>query len=76
MNADTLTQATKRYRTLIRDINIRRGMRPTDEKLPANQWKKRFPELEAELLCSVTRAQRSMQQSEVPVMVVPSRIER
>lgn len=50
MNADTLTQATKRYRTLIRAINIRRGMRRTDEKPPANHWKKRFPELETELL--------------------------
>jgi benzoyl-CoA reductase subunit BamB len=40
----------ERYRTLVRAINIRRGMRRKDEKPPENHWKKRFPELEAELL--------------------------
>ncbi len=50
MDEATLTQATKRYRTLVRAINIRRGMRRKDEKPPENHWKKRFPELEAKLL--------------------------
>jgi len=50
MDEAKLTQATKRYRTLVRAINIRRGMRRKDEKPPANHWKKRFPELEKKLL--------------------------
>ena len=52
MDEDKLTQATKRYRTLVRAINIRRGLRRKDEKPPETHWKKRFPELEAELLDS------------------------
>jgi benzoyl-CoA reductase subunit BamB len=50
MDEDKLTHAIKRYRTLVRANNIRRGMRRKDEKPPENHWKKRFPELEAELL--------------------------
>jgi benzoyl-CoA reductase subunit BamB len=50
MDEAKLTQAIKRYRTLVRAINIRRGMRRKDEKPPENHWKKRFPELERELL--------------------------
>jgi len=50
MDEDKLTQATKRYRTLVRAVNIRRGMRRRDEKPPENHWRKRFPELEKELL--------------------------
>jgi len=50
MDEAKLTQATKRYRTLVRAVNIRRGMRRKDEKPPENHWKKRFPELEAKLL--------------------------
>lgn len=50
MDKDKLTEAAKRYRTLVRAINIRRGMRRKDEKPPANHWKKRFPELEEKLL--------------------------
>ncbi len=50
MDEETLTEATKRYRTLVRAINIRRGMRRKDEKPPENHWKKRFPELEKQLL--------------------------
>ena len=52
MDEDKLTQATKRYRTLVRAINIRRGLRRKDERPPETHWKKRFPELEAELLDS------------------------
>jgi aldehyde:ferredoxin oxidoreductase len=50
MDEEKLTQATKRYRTLVRAVNIRRGMRRKDEKPPENHWKKRFPELESDLL--------------------------
>ncbi len=50
MDEAKLTTATRRYRTLVRAINIRRGMRRKDDAPPADHWKKRFPELEAELL--------------------------
>jgi len=50
MDEAKLTQAARRYRTLVRAVNARRGMRRKDEKPPENHWKKRFPELEAELL--------------------------
>jgi len=50
MDEAKLTQAAKRYRTLVRAVNIRRGMRRSDEKPPEDHWKKRFPELEAKLL--------------------------
>ncbi|MCL0088861.1 aldehyde dehydrogenase [Dehalococcoidia bacterium] len=50
MDEAKLTQAAKRYRTLVRAVNIRRGMRRADDKPPENHWKKRFPELEAQLL--------------------------
>ena len=50
MDPDKLTQAAKRYRTLVRAVNISRGMRRKDEKPPENHWKKRFPELEEQLL--------------------------
>jgi benzoyl-CoA reductase subunit BamB len=45
-----LTKAAKRNRTLLRAINVRRGLRRSDEKPPEDHWKKRFPELEAKLL--------------------------
>jgi len=45
-----LTQIAKRNRTLLRAVNIRRGLKRADEKPPANHWKKRFPELETKLL--------------------------
>ncbi len=50
MDEEKLTLAIKRYRTLVRAINISRGMRRKDEKPPEDHWKKRFPELEKELL--------------------------
>ena len=50
MDEAALTQAAKRYRTLVRAINTRRGMRRKDDRPPENHWKKRFPELEKELL--------------------------
>jgi len=50
MDEAGLSRAAKRNRTLIRAVNIRRGMRRTDEKPPEDHWKKRFPELEEKLL--------------------------
>jgi benzoyl-CoA reductase subunit BamB len=50
MDENTLTQAANRNRTLVRAVNIRRGMRRKDEVPPADHWKKRFPELEAQLM--------------------------
>jgi benzoyl-CoA reductase subunit BamB len=45
-----LTQIAKRNRTLLRAVNVRRGLRRADEKPPEDHWKKRFPELEEKLL--------------------------
>ncbi len=50
MDEAKLKQAAKRYRTLIRAINIGRGMRRKDEKPPEDHWRHRFPELEKKLL--------------------------
>jgi benzoyl-CoA reductase subunit BamB len=50
MDEDKLSKAAKRYRTLVRAINIRRGLRRKDDRPPENHWKKRFPELEQKLL--------------------------
>ena len=50
MDEDGLTQIARRNRTLVRAVNIRRGLRRQDEKPPEDHWKKRFPELEAKLL--------------------------
>ncbi|MBS3906938.1 MAG: aldehyde dehydrogenase [Syntrophaceae bacterium] len=45
-----LWEITTRNRTLVRAINVRRGLRRIDEKPPEDHWKKRFPELEEKLL--------------------------
>ncbi len=45
-----LWEITTRNRTLLRAVNVRRGLRRADEKPPEDHWKKRFPELEAKLL--------------------------
>ena len=50
MDEDKLSKAAKRYRTLVRAINIRRGMRRKDEKPPEDHWKIREPEMEKLLL--------------------------
>jgi aldehyde:ferredoxin oxidoreductase len=50
INEAELTRITKRNRTLLRAVNVRRGMRRSDEKPPEDHWKKRFPELENQLL--------------------------
>ncbi len=45
-----LTRVATRNRNLVRSVNIRRGMRRKDEMPPADHWKKRFQEIEKELL--------------------------
>jgi aldehyde:ferredoxin oxidoreductase len=52
MNLDEagLTKIARRTRTLIRAINNRKGLRRPEERPPDDHWKKRFPELEAQLL--------------------------
>ena len=45
-----LKKVYKRNRTLLRAVNVRRGLRRADEKPPEDHWKKRFPELEEKLL--------------------------
>jgi benzoyl-CoA reductase subunit BamB len=50
MDEAKLTKAARRYRTLVRAFNVRRGLRRKDDKPPKDHWKKRFPELEKELL--------------------------
>ncbi len=50
MDEAALKQIYRRNRTLLRAVNVRRGLRRADEKPPENHWKKRFPELEEKLL--------------------------
>jgi benzoyl-CoA reductase subunit BamB len=50
MDEAELSKITRRNRTLVRSVNVRRGLRRADEKPPEDHWKKRFPELEASLL--------------------------
>ena len=50
LDEDELWKIATRVRTLVRAINIRRGMRRKDEKPPEDHWKKRFPEYEEKLL--------------------------
>jgi len=50
MNKDDLWQAATRTRTLMRALNVRRGMRRADDKPPEDHWRKRFPDLEKQLL--------------------------
>ncbi len=46
----SLTQIVNRSRNLHRAVNNLRGMTRADEKPPADHWRRRFPEYEAELL--------------------------
>ena len=50
MDEASLTKVYNRNRNLLRAINVRRGLRRADEVPPEDHWKKRFPELEAQLL--------------------------
>ena len=50
MDKDELWKAATRNRTLMRALNVRFGMRRADDRPPEDHWKKRFPELEKQLL--------------------------
>jgi benzoyl-CoA reductase subunit BamB len=50
LDSDGLTKISQRNRNLVRALNVRRGLRRKDEKPPENHWRRRFPELEQELL--------------------------
>jgi benzoyl-CoA reductase subunit BamB len=50
VDEEGLKEIYRRNRTLLRSINVRRGMRRSDEVPPEDHWKKRYPELEAKLL--------------------------
>ena len=50
LDEDGLWQIARRNRTLVRAINVRRGLRRADEAPPADHWVVRHPELEQKLL--------------------------
>jgi len=50
LDEEGLKEIYRRNRNLLRAINVRRGLRREDEKPPEDHWKKRFPELEKQLL--------------------------
>ena len=50
LDEESLKKIVNRSRNLHRAFNNRRGMTRADEKPPADHWKRRFPELEEELL--------------------------
>ena len=50
MDKDELWKAATRNRTLMRALNVRFGMRRADDRPPEDHWKKRFPDLEKQLL--------------------------
>jgi benzoyl-CoA reductase subunit BamB len=50
MDEEAIKNVYRRNRNLVRAVNVRRGLRRADEKPPQDHWKKRFPELEEQLL--------------------------
>jgi benzoyl-CoA reductase subunit BamB len=50
MTKDDVWQSATRTRTLMRALNVRRGLRRADDKPPEDHWRKRFPDLEKQLL--------------------------
>ena len=50
MSKDDVWKSATRTRTLMRALNVRRGLRRVDDKPPEDHWRKRFPDLEKELL--------------------------
>jgi aldehyde:ferredoxin oxidoreductase len=50
MDEEQLKNIYRRIRNLVRAFNIRRGLTRADEKPPEDHWRKRFPELEEQLL--------------------------
>ena len=55
VDRDELKRKVNRSRNLHRAFNNRRGMSRADEKPPKDHWKKRFPELEENLLTTYYR---------------------
>jgi aldehyde:ferredoxin oxidoreductase len=49
IDEDGLWEIANRNRTLIRAINVRRGVRRKDDEPPVDHWRKRFPEYESKL---------------------------
>ncbi|MDP2647247.1 MAG: aldehyde ferredoxin oxidoreductase N-terminal domain-containing protein [Desulfobacterales bacterium] len=52
IDTDRLWEIARRNRNLIRAINVRRGLRRSDEKPPEDHWQIRDPETETKLLDS------------------------
>jgi benzoyl-CoA reductase subunit BamB len=50
LDREALEHITRRNRNLVRALNLRRGMRREHEAPPEDHWKRRFPELEQQLL--------------------------
>jgi aldehyde:ferredoxin oxidoreductase len=50
LDEEGLWEIALRNRTLIRAINVRRGLRRADDKPPEDHWARRFPEYETRLL--------------------------
>jgi benzoyl-CoA reductase subunit BamB len=50
MSKDDVWQSATRTRTLMRALNVRRGLTRADDKPPEDHWRKRFPDLEKQLL--------------------------
>ncbi|GAB6907369.1 putative benzoate-degrading protein BamB [Desulfosarcina cetonica] len=50
IDKDTLWEIARRNRTLVRALNVRRGLRRADEKPPQDHWKIRDPKMEQQLL--------------------------
>ncbi len=50
MDEEGLKKTVNRSRNLHRAFNVVRGMRRVDEKPPEDHWKRRFPELEEQLM--------------------------
>lgn len=50
LDEEGMKKIYRRNRNLLRAVNVRRGLRRSDEKPPEDHWKKRFPELEEKLL--------------------------
>ena len=50
LDEEGLKEIYRRIRNLVRAFNVRRGLTRADEKPPEDHWRKRFPELEEQLL--------------------------
>jgi len=50
IDEEGLKEVYRRNRNLLRAVNVRRGLTRADEVPPQDHWKKRFPELEEQLL--------------------------